>query len=211
MGLFRNNRAQPAQRRHLPGLSALWMTVLGFFLLTESVACSQNAPSPKNQQTETESSEKPQTQRAFTAGQKAPDVVSDWDGTPFAQSEEAWKAQLSDQAYYVLRQQGTERAFTGAYHDLKADGTYVCAGCGLVLFRSGTKFDSGTGWPSFYQPEGDNHVGETQDNRHGMRRTEVHCNRCGGHLGHVFPDGPRPTGLRYCINSVSLLFVPTGE
>lgn len=119
---------------------------------------------------------------------------------------EEWKADLPDKAYYVLREQGTERAFTGEYWDNKKKGTYVCAACELPLFSSDTKFKSGTGWPSFYEPLVDNHIEEDVDNAYGMRRVEVHCARCGGHQGHVFPDGPKPTGLRYCINSVSLKF-----
>lgn len=115
-----------------------------------------------------------------------------------------WKTQLSPQQYDVLRKHGTERAFTGPYHDSKEPGTYVCAGCGLPLFESTTKFDSGTGWPSFYDRASAENVETQEDRSWFMKRTEVHCARCGGHLGHVFDDGPQPTGLRYCINGHAL-------
>lgn len=121
-------------------------------------------------------------------------------------SEEEWKKELSPDQYKVLRQQGTERAFTGKYWDHHEKGMYVCSACGLELFDSQTKYDSGSGWPSFYQPATKEVVAETHDTSYGMNRVEVHCARCGGHLGHVFEDGPDPTGLRYCINSVSLDF-----
>lgn len=122
-------------------------------------------------------------------------------------TEEQWKERLTDEEYEVLREEGTERPFSGAFHDHHAEGTYVCAGCGLPLYESSTKFDSGTGWPSFYEAiEGK--VETEVDRSLGMVRTEVHCSRCGGHLGHVFPDGPEPTGMRHCINSVSLDFQP---
>lgn len=120
-------------------------------------------------------------------------------------SEEEWKEQLSPEQYRVLREKGTERAFSGEYYHEHASGIYHCAGCGEPLFNSDTKFESGTGWPSFYAPIGENVATET-DVSHGMQRTEVLCARCGGHLGHVFEDGPKPTGLRYCINSASLDF-----
>ena len=121
-------------------------------------------------------------------------------------SEDEWKKVLSPEAYNVLRKKGTERPFTGKYHDKKENGTYVCAACGNELFLSETKYDSGTGWPSFYAPISEKNVGTETDRSFFMTRTEVHCSKCGGHLGHVFEDGPRPTGLRYCINSVSLDF-----
>jgi peptide-methionine (R)-S-oxide reductase len=123
-------------------------------------------------------------------------------------SEAEWKALLNDQEFRVLRQEGTERAFTGDLWDNHKPGTYVCRGCGLPLFKADTKFESGSGWPSFYQPANSDYVAEKRDVSFGMVRVEVECARCGGHLGHVFDDGPRPTGLRYCINSVSLDFVP---
>lgn len=119
---------------------------------------------------------------------------------------EEWKQELNDAEYYVIREKGTERSFTGEYWDNKAEGVYTCKACDLELFASGTKFKSGTGWPSFYEPLLEENIAEDTDYNLGYARTEVMCNRCGGHLGHVFNDGPRPTGLRYCINSVSLNF-----
>ncbi len=119
-----------------------------------------------------------------------------------------WKKILNPEQYEVLREKGTERPFTGKYYKSKEKGKYVCAACGLELFLSDGKFDSGCGWPSFSQPADPKHVASREDNSFGMHRVEVYCPRCGGHLGHVFEDGPAPTGLRYCINSASLKFIP---
>jgi peptide-methionine (R)-S-oxide reductase len=119
-----------------------------------------------------------------------------------------WQSELTAEQYRVLRQKGTERAFSGAYWDSKTPGVYRCAGCGEELFGSAAKFDSGCGWPSFTEPVEESKIEEHLDRTHGMVRTEVTCRKCGGHLGHVFPDGPAPTGLRYCINSVSIEHVP---
>ncbi len=121
-------------------------------------------------------------------------------------SESEWRDKLSPEGYHVLREKGTERAFTGAYWDLKVNGMYRCAACGEPLFSSETKYDSGSGWPSFYEPADANSVAEQADHSHGMIRTEVSCRKCDSHLGHVFPDGPPQSGLRYCINSASLAF-----
>jgi len=119
-------------------------------------------------------------------------------------SEQEWRERLTPEQYEVMRQNGTEPAFTGRYWNVKDDGIYRCAGCGAELFSSETKFESGTGWPSFYEPAVAENIELRSDDSHGMRRTEVVCRRCGGHLGHVFPDGPAPTGQRYCINSCAI-------
>ena len=123
-------------------------------------------------------------------------------------TDQEWRAQLTDEQYQVLREKGTERPFTGALLHEKREGMFTCAACGAELFASGTKFESGTGWPSFAEPANVANVDLVEDRSHGMVRTEVRCKRCGSHLGHVFPDGPGPTGDRYCINSVCLAFQP---
>ena len=125
-----------------------------------------------------------------------------------SKSDIEWQEQLSPEQYRILRQAGTERAFTGPFWNAKEKGIYRCAGCGEDLFVSDTKFDSGCGWPSYFEPVKPDAVTEFRDTTHGMIRTEVHCARCGGHLGHVFPDGPPPTGLRYCINGHAMTFEP---
>ena len=123
-------------------------------------------------------------------------------------SEAEWRRELTPMQYAVLREKATERPFTGEYEHDHTPGTFVCAGCGQELFESDAKFDSGCGWPSFTQPSVDGHVDEERDTTHGMVRTEVLCATCEAHLGHVFPDGPPPTGLRYCMNSLSMKFIP---
>ena len=123
-------------------------------------------------------------------------------------SEEEWEKELTPEQYQICRMKGTERPFTGEYYKTEETGVYNCVACGNELFESDTKFESGSGWPSFYKPIGQENVATEEDTTYGMRRTEVMCSKCGAHLGHLFPDGPRPTGLRYCINSVSLKLDP---
>jgi peptide-methionine (R)-S-oxide reductase len=158
------------------------------------------------------------THRAVRPGRREDSIIKDLEGrkTPKhtmtdKKTDADWRAKLTPEQYHVLREKGTERAFTGAYVDNHADGMYRCAACGEPLFDSATKYDSGSGWPSFFKPLTPGAVATEEDSTHGMRRVEIKCAKCGSHLGHVFPDGPRPTGERYCVNSLSLDFQPKAE
>lgn len=150
--------------------------------------------------------------RQATTRSHAAQIIMNWNPEERIEKTDAeWKAELTPEQFRVLRKHGTERPFSGELWNTKDAGTYVCAACGLALFDADHKFDSGTGWPSYWQPIEEKHVGTKTDRSFFMTRTEVHCARCGGHLGHIFDDGPKPTGLRYCINSVSLDFVPKSD
>ncbi len=180
------------------------------------ISCAEPEPDqPMDNSASTPSSEIPEpdeTPRASEIRQAKQVSKSGYDITPLPQTVvKELSKDLDPEELQVTCMSGTERAFTGKYWNLHDDGTYVCVVCGLPLFKSGTKFESGTGWPSFYRPFDPAHVRSVEDRSLGMTRTEIRCSRCGGHLGHVFPDGPKPTGLRYCLNSAALNFIPEGQ
>lgn len=173
-----------------------WMSLLALVLIVGVAVGAARVPNARP------------TKRATSSAALAPPAPVEGSIARIEKSDTEWKQQLSSESYRVLRHEGTEMAFTGAYWNEHRAGVYRCAGCGLELFRSTDKFESGTGWPSYTQPFAKNRVHVGTDNSLGISRDEVECARCGGHLGHVFDDGPAPTGLRYCINSASLEFVP---
>ena len=173
-----------------------WMSLLALLLIVGVAVGAARVPNARP------------AKRATSGAAVSPPPPTEGRIARIERSDAEWKQQLSPESYRVLRHEGTEIAFTGAYWNEHRAGLYHCAGCGLELFRSSDKFESGTGWPSYTQPFAKNRVNVGVDNSLGMSRDEVECARCGGHLGHVFDDGPAPTHLRYCINSASLEFVP---
>ena len=182
------------------------MTQLKTILVIALAALLQQCSYSQNNVSQQKQSKMDSTEKKHTPSKEGNPIYSNTDTSKVNMSEEEWKKILPQDVYYIARQKGTERAWTSKFEKFDQKGTYYCAACGNALFKSDTKFESGCGWPSFYEPISKSSIIYTPDNTHGMERTEVQCGRCKAHLGHVFEDGPPPTGLRYCINGVILDF-----